>query len=39
LSNTDAPVTSRRTSRPDAGLATTPTLTMCLRTRPTEPGQ
>jgi hypothetical protein len=36
LSNTDAPVTSRRTSRPDAGLATTPTLTMCFayQTRP-----
>jgi hypothetical protein len=39
LSNTDAPVTSRRTSRPEAGLATTPTQTMVLRTRPNQPGQ
>jgi hypothetical protein len=41
LSNTDAPVTRRRTSRPEAGLATTPTLTvtMFLGTRPIEPGQ
>ena len=34
LSNTDAPVTSRRTSRPDAGLATTPTQIMVLPSRP-----
>jgi hypothetical protein len=41
LSNTEAPVTSRRTSRPDAGLATTPTLTVTMTwgTRPAEPGQ
>jgi hypothetical protein len=39
LSNTEAPVTSRRTSRPEAGLATTPTVTMPFGTRPSEPGR